>query len=713
MSFDELVEWLNNNDYETTTRWWNRGEYSEIAEAIYAVTNYLPSSCRMGTRIDIIEKGHQEQGKCNYCKKPTEWTNGNFRTYCSTYCLNTDPDTVRKRNETTIARYGVVGVSQLPHFKLKMDNTKIAKHGSLKKAEEARMEKTRVTNMERYGVESTFQNEEVKKKINETLLERYGGHHLATEESMSKLRQTNLEKYGVEYQSQRPEMINLIKETNLERYGVESGFFTENAKKGVEEYCLKHGVDHPAKAQYSIEKARQTRYERFGGHHLSVPEIKAKQENTNLLRYGKAHVSQVEDFKIKIRATNIGRYGFEHATMSEQVKEKTRQTNVERYGHESHTQSAGFIENVIRSNLVKYGVEWYMQTQDFKEKSRATNLSLYGSENYMQRNLTDIGHEIKTDEGFIKWYNILGESGLFEASGYSQPNLLVTRAIELKLRTRYRSYEEQEIDDMIQSWGFTTIAQSRNTVKGHEIDIIIPEKNIAIEYCGEYWHSEKFKDNNYHLSKLISCQEQGLSLITLWGSEWKQRRQQVTDRLQSLLGMNAAIGARACSVQTIVSTLAKAFIEEFHIQGAPLAVSKSFGLIHQEELIGVMMFTRRKENDWELTRLAFNTNVMGGPSKLLSAFKKTTEWDTITTFADRRWTNGELYTKMGFEIDKILAPDYSYVKGARLSHKFNHRKENYADKYDISSMTEQEIMREENWLRLYDCGKIRFILKNT
>ena len=40
-----------------------------------------------------------------------------------------------------------------------------------------------------------------------------------------------------------------------------------------------------------------------------------------------------------------------------------------------------------------------------------------------------------------------------------------------------------------------------------ELDIYLPNLNIAIEYNGLYWHGEKNKDKNYHLEKYNLCQE--------------------------------------------------------------------------------------------------------------------------------------------------------------------------------------------------------------
>ena len=74
-----------------------------------------------------------------------------------------------------------------------------------------------------------------------------------------------------------------------------------------------------------------------------------------------------------------------------------------------------------------------------------------------------------------------------------------------------------------------------------------------------------------------------------------------------------------------------------------------------------MCFFKRKDNIYELNRFATNCNVIGGFSKLLKYFQRNYKWHEIVSFADRRWSEGGVYEKSGFELEQINKPDYSYV----------------------------------------------------
>jgi len=81
------------------------------------------------------------------------------------------------------------------------------------------------------------------------------------------------------------------------------------------------------------------------------------------------------------------------------------------------------------------------------------------------------------------------------------PNNLF-QGVEHPNRFRTRSKAEVEISNMITSLGIKVEANVK-LIDGSllEADIYIPEKKIAIEYNGLYWHSDKFKKPNDHMDK--------------------------------------------------------------------------------------------------------------------------------------------------------------------------------------------------------------------
>lgn len=85
----------------------------------------------------------------------------------------------------------------------------------------------------------------------------------------------------------------------------------------------------------------------------------------------------------------------------------------------------------------------------------------------------------------------------------------------------------------------------------YELDIYIPEKNLAIEFNGNYWHSiEVLKDKNYHLKKTNLCKEKGIRLIHIFEYEWVTKPEICKSLISSALGVFSDIFyAEDCEVR--------------------------------------------------------------------------------------------------------------------------------------------------------------------
>lgn len=66
----------------------------------------------------------------------------------------------------------------------------------------------------------------------------------------------------------------------------------------------------------------------------------------------------------------------------------------------------------------------------------------------------------------------------------------------------------------------------------YELDIYLPDEEIAIEYCGLFWHCElKQPKKSYHSTKLQKCNEKGIRLITVFENEWREDTESLGKRI--------------------------------------------------------------------------------------------------------------------------------------------------------------------------------------
>ena len=121
----------------------------------------------------------------------------------------------------------------------------------------------------------------------------------------------------------------------------------------------------------------------------------------------------------------------------------------------------------------------------------------------------------------------------------------------------------------------------------------------------------------------------------------------------------------------------------------------------------ISLGSKSKENEYELLRFCSkkNYNIPGAAQKLFSHFIKIHNPNTIISYADRRWSNGKLYNKIGFIKYNESQPNYYYVIGNKRYYRFNFRKSILVKKYNCpENMTEHDFCLSQKWYRIYDCG---------
>ena len=105
------------------------------------------------------------------------------------------------------------------------------------------------------------------------------------------------------------------------------------------------------------------------------------------------------------------------------------------------------------------------------------------------------------------------------------------------------------------------------------------------------------------------------------------------------------------------------------------------------------------------------TNVIGGFSKLLKHSITKLEIKELITYANKSYSDGNLYQKNGFEYVSDTKPNYYYIVSKIRKHRYSFRKDILIKQGFDSKKTEKEIMNERGILRIYDAGNKKFILK--
>lgn len=455
------------------------------------------------------------------------------------------------------------------------------------------------------------------------------------------------------------------------------------------------------------------------GHSNKDPEVKAKKIEKYLLKYGVDNPSKLESVKTKKEETNFKKFGTKHAAQNEEVKNKLKQKWIENYG----------VDNPSKLDHVKKKISEKVKTtrESIREK---TQKNFYKT---ILKRLYENG-KMGTLEPLFDYNEYKGR--LFKYPFRCKKcNTLVEKNLRIdyeplrcftclpKIDTGGQSILEKEVSDYIKQLDPNSIEHDRTLINPLELDIVSHKYKIAIEVDGLYWHSENSgkKQKFYHFQKRKTTNSVGYRLIQIFEDEWVEKQKIVKSRLKNAFSKNTKkIYARKCIVKEIDTNIKSKFLKKYHIQGNDKS-NIHLGLFYKNRLVSVMTFNsyrialgnKPKNRCYELSRYCsiFNFNIVGGASKILSFFEKTYNPIEILSYADCRWSDGNLYKKLGFIFEGQTQPNYWYIVSNQRKHRFAYRKSELSKilKEFNPNLTEWENMQLNGYDRIWDSGSLKFV----
>lgn len=469
----------------------------------------------------------------------------------------------------------------------------------------------------------------------------------------------------------------------------------------------------------------------------SDPEIIKLKQEKSLLKYGTKTPAESSFIKEKIISTNVEKYGGNSPMSSQKIIEKSKKTLLKNWGVENPSNNSEILSKRVTSfkkNIYQY-----------KESYRETSMKKYGVIHpWMNKEVHN-----KTIEFFYKDYkdriiNKISDDFLFKGfeKGVStnlsffckkcnqdfniltyqfyyrinNGNSICTKCFPISENS---SIDQTELFDFIsENYKGEIIKNTKSIINPFEIDIYLPDLKIGFEFNGVFWHSDKFKSNDYHLKKYNSSIDNNIKLYTIWEDDWTMKKEICKSFILNKIKTISKIMARKTIIKEISYPISRKFLDQNHLQG-DCKSSKRIGLFFNKELVSLMTFSKlrlpvggeNKENIYELTRFCNKKEltVIGGASKLLNYFIKAYNPIEIQTYSDNLISNGDLYEKLGFKYSHTSNIGYWYVINGVRSHRFNWRKHKLVEMGYDKNKTEEEIMLELGYYRIYNAGNKKWI----
>ena len=238
---------------------------------------------------------------------------------------------------------------------------------------------------------------------------------------------------------------------------------------------------------------------------------------------------------------------------------------------------------------------------------------------------------------------------------------------------------EYFIQNILEEYGIKFDYNNRNIIKPLEIDFLIPNYNFGIEVNGLTWHSfgksshsslnnyHKL-DRNKHLNKTIEMEKLGYQLFHIREDHLKNqiKKEIWKSILLNKCNISYKIHARKLQVVQLPHEFIKDFLTNNHLQGSCVS-SINLGLQDPKSgiIYSIMTFGKSRFNkniEYELLRFcnAKFHSIRGAASKLLKHFERTYKPQSLISYANRDWSQGNLYKRLGFEFIGSTKPNFIY-----------------------------------------------------
>lgn len=297
--------------------------------------------------------------------------------------------------------------------------------------------------------------------------------------------------------------------------------------------------------------------------------------------------------------------------------------------------SQGFTPN----SLLEYKIS---NNYSMKQISEITNVSVNSLNRFIKEYGLSLSQRKVPESDFEKiktMYNsnirIEDIASVYNVNKHAIYNILYKTGIKLRHNV---SFGEKQLSKFIDSY-YEIIENSRDIIYPFELDIFVPELNIAFEFNGLYWHSDKFKNKDYHKHKTELCHEKGIQLIHIFEDEWFSNGN-IKNTIKNKLKKQKSIYARECNL------------------GIYQDKDSMFGysLSYKGKTVYTMSFSG--SNGKYNININSDVRVIGGFSKLLKESIKLNDIKEITAKVDRRFsTENNVFSKHGFLLDHVTEPE--------------------------------------------------------
>jgi rubrerythrin len=460
-----------------------------------------------------------------------------------------------------------------------------------------------------------------------------------------------------------------------------------------------------------INSINNTMLNKYGSHTSSLESTKTKRKQTLLENYGDENY-----VNIKARTNTMQElYGVNHALQLNEFIKKKKDTQLLKYGDENYNNQ----DKIKLTNLDRYGTKNIASCEFIKQKTK--NTFMHNHLEKLNERISDLQLKVNSSKDNRYYYTCLDCLTDYDMSNSAFNVHIRSNESPCNIcnppKQDFKSIGENQLYDYICSIYDGAVIQNYMRGGSNELDVYLPDENLAFEYNGLYYHCELFKDKNYHLNKKQYYLEKNINVIHIFEDEWLYNRAIVESRIANILGYSKKIYARKCTIKHVPLSEARDFLNANHLQGYVNSRFK-IGLYYNNELVSVMTFGKprfdKAPDTLELLRFSskLGHTIIGGANKLFKYFISNNNVNRIVTESNRCWqlNNTSVYANIGMLFIKYTVPGYWYKIRNVRTHRFNYRLSRLKKmNMLLDSETARDCMLRHKIYRIYDCGNSVYV----
>jgi hypothetical protein len=372
------------------------------------------------------------------------------------------------------------------------------------------------------------------------------------------------------------------------------------------------------------------------------PTIRAKQRTTCMDRYGSATPFQSAKIQQKVRDNTLEKYGVTSTALLPDVKAKQLATRQSRYGHDFIFQSVDTQDAIEANTRLEYGGRTLSQRHISPEVMDKLENVDWMTNAYVNQTLSST---------HIATYLLHGEVTDTTVLKYLNQHCIPIR------KDQFRSSAEIEIANFINSFVSCEVS-NRLIIHPYELDVVIPTKNIAIEYNGLYWHRESHVGKNKHLLKTQLCEKSGYTLLQILEPEWYYHRSATESLIKRVLDVSPTkYHVNDCTAYPISRRDADWFFVENAITGISNQSKYFYGVRVDRQLVAVLALDGINNNVVRIDNFSYaiDTYVPGLLRQLMASFCKQYNVTKVIHQTDRRLPE-QYVEESGFKLVHTTPP---------------------------------------------------------